>query len=226
MSLRRIDVILLAGLIMSLLLTWTAGRDFSRPNYEFMPDMAHSIAYDAFAPNANFRDGKTLQQPPAGSIARGLMPLHYQATPEDAQRAGDELHSPFPLDDAAALQRGALVFSRFCQQCHGPAGEGDGPVAKRGFPPPPSLLLDNTRQMKDGQVFHVLTYGQGNMPSHAGQLSRDDRWNAVAHVRSLQRRPVASQPAPATQPDTKSDAQPDSEPDLQPAVPTFGDTTP
>ena len=40
--------------------------------------------------------------------------------------------------------------------------------------------------MKDGQMFHVLSYGQNNMPSYASQLSRDDRWNVIVYLRSLQ----------------------------------------
>jgi mono/diheme cytochrome c family protein len=41
-------------------------------------------------------------------------------------------------------------------------------------------------EMKDGQLFHILSYGQGSMPSMAAQLSRADRWDAVNYVRSLQ----------------------------------------
>ena len=41
-------------------------------------------------------------------------------------------------------------------------------------------------KMKDGQLFHVLTYGQNNMPSYASQLSREDRWNAILYVRTMQ----------------------------------------
>jgi mono/diheme cytochrome c family protein len=40
--------------------------------------------------------------------------------------------------------------------------------------------------MKDGQMFHVLTYGQGNMPAFSSTLSRDDRWSVILHVRLLQ----------------------------------------
>lgn len=46
--------------------------------------------------------------------------------------------------------------------------------------------------MKDGQLFHILTYGQGNMPSYATQLSREDRWRVIVHVRSLQQTAPAS----------------------------------
>ncbi len=201
MSRRALNMLLLLVLLGCLVLNWTAGRDASRPNAEFLPDMAHSPAYGAFAPNPNFRDGKTLQPPVPGTIVRAHPPLHYQATPEDALRAAVELQNPLSQDDTPARERGALVFSAFCQQCHGASGLGDGPVAHRGFPPPPSLLAPHAVTMKDGQMFHVLTYGQGNMPAHAAQLAREDRWKVIVHVRTLQARAAASSPAATTQSD-------------------------
>jgi mono/diheme cytochrome c family protein len=173
-------------------------RDVSQPNHDFMPEtqMAYSPAYDAFSPNPNFPDGLTLRAPPSGTIARGQLPLHYQATPEDALRAGRELQNPFSQNDAARQQRGSEVFTNFCYACHGPLGEGNGPVTQRGFPVPASLLADRAVQMKDGQMFHVLTYGQGRMPSLASALSRDDRWSVILFVRTLQG-PYAPSPAPS-----------------------------
>jgi len=163
-------------------------RDVSRPNYEFLPEaqMVQSPAYDSFAPNPNFADGLTLRTPPPGAIARGSTPLHYLPTLEDALRAGEELKNPFPPLDTARRERGTTVFTNFCQVCHGPLGQGNGPVTQGGFPPPASLLADRAVQMKDGQMFHVLTYGQGNMPSVAAQLSVDDRWSVILHMRMLQ----------------------------------------
>ena len=35
-------------------------------------------------------------------------------------------------------------------------------------------------------MFHVLSYGQANMPSYASQVDRDDRWKAILYVRALQ----------------------------------------
>jgi mono/diheme cytochrome c family protein len=165
---------------------WFLRARADQPNVEVLPDMAHSARYNAYAENPNFADGKTLQPPAAGSIARGYLPLHYAATPEDALRAGQELASPVSLGNANAVQRGGTVFANYCVACHGGAGTGMGPVAQRGYPPPPSLLAPRAVQMKDGQMFHILTYGQNNMPSYAAQLSRADRWNAVVYVRSLQ----------------------------------------
>lgn len=187
-----LNVSLFLVLFASAIGNWLLRPDLSRPNMEFAPDMAHGPRYNAFAANPNFTDGKTLQREPRTSIPRELIPLHYAATKEDALRAGNELTSP--ASGEAAAKRGEFVFQNFCATCHGMGGLGNGPVAQRGFPPPPSLLADNARAMKDGQMFHILTYGQNNMPSYASQISRQDRWDVIAYVRSLQQ----AAPAPAT----------------------------
>jgi mono/diheme cytochrome c family protein len=122
-------------------------------------------------------------------VARGYLPFEYEATPEGALLAGQELRNPFAADDADALARGAVVYSNFCAVCHGGAGHGDGPVTRKGVPPPPNLLLEHAVDMADGQMFHVITSGQANMASYASQVERDDRWRAILHVRRLQAAP-------------------------------------
>lgn len=176
------------------------------PNWEFLPNMVRSVPADTFAPTPLLAGGQTLQAPPAGTIPRGLPPLHYAATPEDAVRAGAELINPYAADDAEALARGAVVFGNYCAVCHGGRGIGDGPVTVRGVAPPPSFFAENALQLKDGQMFHILTYGQKNMPSYAAQVSREDRWKAILHVRLLQRRAAAQAAAQAAQPPSASPA--------------------
>ena len=34
-------------------------------------------------------------------------------------------------------------------------------------------------------MFHTLHYGKGNMGSHAGQLTREERWELVHYVQTL-----------------------------------------
>jgi mono/diheme cytochrome c family protein len=182
-----LNFILLLALLAVLGLDLTLRPDPGVRNADFVPEMVASVAAEPFSASAVFPDGKTLQAPPAGAIVRGRPPLHYQATPADAARAGRELANPFPAANAKALARGATVYANYCQVCHGPAGKGDGPVAQRGFPAPPSLLADKALGLPDGQIFHILTYGQGNMPPYAAQIGREDRWMAVLHVRELQR---------------------------------------
>jgi hypothetical protein len=47
-------------------------------------------------------------------------------------------------------------------------------------------MAEKALQLSGGQMFHIITYGQKNMPSHAAQVPPDDRWRVIAYVRSLQ----------------------------------------
>lgn len=174
------------------LLAWFLRRDVTQPNYVFTPEMVFSTPYDSFASNPNFPDGKTLQRPVAGTVARGAVLFEYEPTEADALRAAEELTSPWSEADvdaealSAAKSRGRKVYATFCLVCHGAVGNGDGPVTMHGFPPPPSLSAEKSLLMSDGQMFHVLTFGQKNMPAYEVQVSAEDRWKAILHVRTLQ----------------------------------------
>lgn len=190
--LKALNIFLLAALIVVLALNWILEFDPSQPSSFFMPEMVFSVPYDAFSANPVFADGKTFREPVPGTIARGHMPLHYEPTPEGAALAARELQNPMSADDPRSLKRGAFVYLTFCQPCHGVSGKGDGAISLRGYPPPPSLFTEKALNMRDGQMFHVLTYGQGNMPSYASQLSREDRWNVIMQVRALQKMGASS----------------------------------
>jgi mono/diheme cytochrome c family protein len=186
MGRRVLNVFLFLAFVACLGLHAFAGRDYTRRNVEVLPEMVYSPAYDSFAPNPIFPDGKTLQTPQPGTIPRGRLPLHYGTSFADVFRAGDELHNPFAATDASARERGAFVYANYCQMCHGREGRGDGLMVRHGVPLPTSLLAPQTVQRKDGELFHVLTYGQRNMASQAAQLSREDRWKVILHIRALQ----------------------------------------
>ncbi len=149
-----------------------------------MPDMAHSVPYDAFAPNPVTRDGKTLLAPVSGTIPRGFVPFHYAAGPEEAERAGRELANPIP-PTPQALARGEELFQTFCAVCHGVAGKGDGPLVPK-IPNPPAYSSDRVRAFAAGRIYHVITRGAGLMPSYASQVTPEERWLIVHHVQRLQ----------------------------------------
>jgi len=159
--------------------SWMARRPGAGPNFEFFPDMAHSVRYNAFEPNPNFRDGTTLRAPVPGTIPRGLPPLTVDA---DFSQP-----NPFSATDPAALARGAVVYKNFCEPCHDQKALGVGPVVKHGFPPPPPLRRGQTQEKTDAQLFQVVTNGINTMPPYASQLSRDDRWKVILHVRTFRR---------------------------------------
>lgn len=197
MSLRQLNFLLLIAFFATLSLNWSLSRDWAQPNSDFLPGMAEPVSYGAFSSNPNFPDGKTLQAPVSGTIPHGNMPMHFGSTPEEAVRAGKELHNPLDPRDPQVRQRGAVVFANYCQVCHGPQGQGNGPVSQRGVPPPPTLREGKSKDMKDGQLFHVLTYGQANMASYAAQISPDDRWRVIVFLRSLQQSsPAAGEKKP------------------------------
>jgi mono/diheme cytochrome c family protein len=165
-------------------------------NLEVLPaDMVVSPAAKSNGLVAAFADGLVQRAPPDGAIARGAMPLEYGDGEAEAKRAGEELVNPVP-DTPAVLERGAFVFANYCSGCHGSGGLGDAPVTKRGFPPPPSLLRPESRALKDGEMFHAITFGRKNMPPAASQVERDDRWKAIRFVRSLQAAAAAENAAP------------------------------
>jgi mono/diheme cytochrome c family protein len=154
------------------------------PNLEYMPDMVSSVAYDSFAPNPNTRDGRTLLAPPPGTVPRGYQPFHFTAGPAEAARAGRELTNPLP-DVPLVRQRGEIAFQRWCSPCHGHEGQADGLVTRK-FPRPPSLTAEHARTLPDGQLFHIVTFGQGVMPAYGAQVMDVDRWKIVRFVRRMQ----------------------------------------
>jgi mono/diheme cytochrome c family protein len=186
---RLVHLVLLAGIVLCLGLIVFLRRDYAEPNYELLLEeqMSRSPAFRAYSPNPNFKDGLTLRAPAPGTIPQGGKPWAYDASPADAVRAGKELRQPLQAS-AEERQRGALLYKTNCQCCHGETGLGDGPVSRYGFPAPLSFLTSQALQMQDGEMFHLLTYGKGNMPAHSLQLSAAERWSVILHVRFLQKK--------------------------------------
>lgn len=159
------------------------GADEERRSYEYMPDMARSRAYKAYAPNPVTHDGVTLQLPVSGTVPRGYHPFHYGPGEQEAIRAGNELQIPIRAT-AQVVDDGKALFQNYCQVCHGAQGRGDGPISGK-IPPPPAYTSTRVIAFRPGRIFHVITMGSGRMPSHASQLSADERWKVVIYVHQV-----------------------------------------
>jgi mono/diheme cytochrome c family protein len=188
----KLNWTLLTLFVLSMIGNFVVRPDPAAPNIEILPDMAHSVAYASFSPNPVLPGGKTMQPPVPGTLPRGFETLHYQAGEQEALRAAVELKNP--LDPRKAKERGAVVYQNFCAPCHGGSLRGDGAVALHGFPAPPNLKGEKSMKLAEGQMFHILTFGQKKMPSYASQLTVNDRWSVIAYVKSLQNE--AATPAP------------------------------
>ena len=210
------------NLLLAILLLGLAAAHLAIPsdpekrNFQYFPNMVDSVAHEAQAPVPVFDDGRHIDlRPPVGAVARGFMPQQYAATPEDAIRAGLELQNPVLADDAAALERGAFVFTTFCATCHGPGMHGDGVVTKKGVPPPPSLFLQHALDLPDGQIWHIISYGQANMAGYASQVDRNDRWKVVSWIRQGQAAEVQKLLAPVADTATGMEIDPQVAPELE-----------
>ncbi len=164
-------------------------RDVRERNLQVLPaDMVRTRIARSGGLTEGFPDRLVQRVPPEGTIPRDGAPYEFGPSLEEAKRAGETLSNPIP-SSPAVLARGAVIWNRTCACCHGTGGLGDAPVTKRGFPPPPSLLLPASKALKDGEILHAIVYGRKNMPSAAIQVEPDDRWRVIRYLRSLQEPP-------------------------------------
>jgi len=155
-------------------------------SWRYFPDMAKSAALRGQVANPFHSLGRPELAPVAGTIPRGAEVLASDPSVHGYVEAGLELKSPFDSGHPADMKRARAVFETYCMICHGPKAEGNGLAVQHGFPAPPSLLFGKALNMKDGHMFHIVTNGFRKMPSYAAQVEPEDRWLAIAYVRSLQ----------------------------------------
>jgi mono/diheme cytochrome c family protein len=97
---------------------------------------------------------------------------------------------PNPIDtmSVAEMNEAGRLFNINCAVCHGAKGQANGPLSTK-VGAIANLTLDMYKQMKDGTMFHSITYGRnnvGNMGGYASQLTRKERWMVIKYVRTLQ----------------------------------------
>jgi mono/diheme cytochrome c family protein len=181
----------LAGAIVAGLSLASCDRTRNDKGYEYFPDMAHSLAYETYAPNPNYADGKTEQMPVKGTIPREMIPYQYPATPEGRLQAGKELINPMQ-GSLMDLVAGKDLFTTFCIGCHGPLGDGKGHLFTSGkfAIPPASLLSPKMLAAPGGEIYHVITAGFNTMGAHGPQIRPNDRWQIVNYVQNVLQKKV------------------------------------
>src|SRR5689334_12276276 len=100
--------------------------------------------YHQYEPGKLFRDGKVLQAPVRGTVARG-----------DPARTDEA--SKRPALTAELLARGHEQYDVFCSPCHDRTGSGHGIVVQRGFPEPTSFHDNKLRTANDQHYFDAVT---------------------------------------------------------------------
>ena len=91
-----------------------------------------------------------------------------------------------PPASPALLARGRERFDIYCSPCHGLDGKGDGIVAARGFPHPPSFTEPRLLAAPASEFYDAISKGYGVMYSYAARVEPRDRWAIIAYIRALQ----------------------------------------
>lgn len=147
-------------------------------------DMHNQPKYRGLRASAFFADGSSARPLVEGTIARGT--LQTDEAFFTGKTGGAEVtEMPFPVDEKV-LDRGEQRFNIYCAPCHGRTGEGNGMVVQRGYKQAASYHIDRLRQAPAGYFFEVVSNGFGAMPDYRAQITVEDRWRIIAHVRVLQ----------------------------------------
>jgi mono/diheme cytochrome c family protein len=162
-------------------------RDKNNPGYDYFPDMAYSRAYETYAPNPNFPDGKTLQTPVEGTVSREAENYPYLKNDTDLLKAA-KMRNPF-VPDTEIISRGKIVYANVCMQCHGEKADGKGHLYVSGKYPyqPANLISQKIIKRTDGEIYHIITVGFGVMAPHGIIVQPADRWKVVLYLRTLQK---------------------------------------
>ncbi|CAB4244392.1 Cytochrome c family protein [Methylacidimicrobium sp. AP8] len=160
------------------------GTKTTRSPIEIFPDMVRQAKVKEQAPSLFFPDGRASRYPVAGTVPT-VDPVDrpYLSTGMIGDYWGDGI--PIPVN-AETMKKGKERFEIFCSACHGATGMGNGIATQYGLVGVPNYHSDHTRQMPDGQIFYVITHGQGLMLGYGANLSVEERWAIVAYIRALQ----------------------------------------
>jgi len=184
----------------------------NNPGSEFMPDMAHSVAYEAnyynyyynntWGSEAEYYEFAKPRQPVNGTVPRSSSskiaipqvnansPYYYGDSDAERERAIAEIiDNPHPITDAG-LAQGKELYGIFCATCHGDKGDGNGYLIREdgGMYPaqPANLISDDFINASNGRYYHSIMFGKNLMGAYKDKLNVEERWQVIHYIRSLQ----------------------------------------
>ena len=198
--------------VLVILLSLVACNKNSRRNYQYMPNMYQSVAYETYQ-EADVEVGEVeifeydmeARRPAEGTVPRGgFLPYEIEDTNEGYEKAKATLENPLgpPIDldspdldsigakaDSTKVRidyaKGGPLYSIYCAICHGAKGDGQGALVKGEKILGVPSYDDAGRAITTGSIYHVIYYGKNTMGSYANQLNEEERWQVVAYVEKL-----------------------------------------
>lgn len=175
---------------------WNAGRWVTSIEYPVDPSQGtgHAEFYNSNIYNPHRMN---MREPAPNTVKRNAQGWLPYRLPNDSTglRLSDRLKNP--LDSTAqVVADGKALYEMYCDHCHGAKGTGDGKVGtgvtvdgkeKSAYAGVPNYKSDALKNITEGHIFHVITYGKGLMWPHGSQVSPEDRWKIAKYVKTLQK---------------------------------------
>ncbi len=179
---------------------------------EYMPDMGHSIAYEAnyynyyynntWGSEDEYYEYAKPKLPVTGTVPRdlknkrrsqedaGTIPYDYVDTEDSrALATANLINNPYPISDDG-LARGKDLYNTFCAICHGTKGDGAGYLVRDDggvYPVQPAILINEEfTATSNGRLYHAIMYGKNLMGGYADKMNSEERWQVVHWIRALQ----------------------------------------
>ena len=195
------------------------GCTSSRPPIHLNPSMDDQPKVRPQTASSFFYNGASMREPVPGTVPIGGLKedaAFFTGKGADGQFVAT---IPQPVDDAL-VERGRQRYTIYCQPCHDARGDGQGILFQRGKVPTATFHDPKIVKYPDGQIFDVITNGQGLMSGYRWPIPPADRWAIVSYVRQLQRDRQARAAAlgtPATAPAGAPATAPEGAPATAPA---------
>jgi mono/diheme cytochrome c family protein len=180
-----------------------AGKDST--GSEYMPEMTHSIAFEAntyayyprntFSTPDKYYEMAKPRTPVEGTVPRGsintdMHPYYYGSTEEERTRATEEIiENPLEITEKN-LEKGKQLYTIYCAICHGDKGDSKGYLVRddggKYLALPANFMTDDLIESSNGRYYHALMRGKNVMAAYNDKLDYEERWMVIQYVRSLQ----------------------------------------
>jgi mono/diheme cytochrome c family protein len=167
------------------------GCTSSRPPIHLNPSMDDQPKVRSQTASDFFFNGASMREPIPGTVAIGGL---KEDTAFFTGKGADGLFvATIPVSmNETLLERGRQRYVIYCEPCHDARGDGRGILFQRGNVPTATFHQEKILKYPDGQIFDIMTNGQGLMPAYRWPIPPADRWAIIAYIRDMQRKRLAS----------------------------------
>ena len=145
----------------------------------------------------NFKYGRMRETPAIRPYERPMLAMEAGVVPfkggelNYAVARAEDIISNLQMNTDETKKFGKTVYLTYCAQCHGKNYDGNGTVGQSFHPLPTDLRSAKVQSLSEGALFKNISYGKpgGRQPALATTVSVRERWQVIAHIRSLGTRP-------------------------------------